>query len=73
MDIGPSFSSKLCHQEGTSWPSIWENQKRNHHIAHNLKKRHIKKNFEKIYDCFLKGPAFRESQLDHVRTEEVCM
>ena len=48
-------------------------EQRDHHIAHNLKKRFIKRNFEGIHDRFLKDPEFRESQLEHDRTEEVCI
>ena len=46
---------------------------RDNHIAHNLRKRCIKRNFEGIHDRFLKDPVFRESQLEHDRTEEVCI
>ena len=45
----------------------------NHHIAHNMRKRCIKRNFEGIHDRFLKDPVFRESQLEHDRTEEICI
>ena len=48
-------------------------EQRDHHIAHNLRKRCIKRNFEGIHDRFLKDPVFRESQLEHDRTEEVCI
>ena len=48
-------------------------EQRDHHIAHNLRKRCIKRNFEGIHDRFLKDPVFRESQLEHDRTEEVCV
>ena len=48
-------------------------EQRDHHIAHNLKKRFIKRNVEGTHDRFLKDPDFRESQLEHDRTEEVCM
>ena len=41
------------------------------HIAHNLRKRCIKRNFEGIHDRFQKDPTFRESQLEIDRTEEV--
>ena len=36
---------------------------RDHHIAHNLRKRYR----------LLKDPVFRECQLEHDRTEEVCI
>ena len=49
------------------------NEQRDHHIAHNLRKRCIKRNFEGIHVRFLKDPVFRESQLEHDRTEEVCI
>ena len=44
---------------------------REHYVAHNVRKRCIKRNFERIHDRFLKDPVFRESQLEHDRTEEV--
>ena len=45
-------------------------EQKNHHIAHNLRKRCIKRGFEGIHDRFLKDPTFRESQLEIDRTEE---
>ena len=48
-------------------------EQRDHHIAHNLRKRCIKRNFEGIHDRFLKDPTFRSSQLERDRTEEVCI
>ena len=47
-------------------------EQRDYHIAHDLRKRYIKRNFEEIHDRFLKDPVFRESQLEHDRTE-VCI
>ena len=44
-----------------------------HFIAHNLRKRCIKKNFEGIHDRFQKDLKFRDSQLRIDRTEEICM
>ena len=38
-----------------------------------MRKRCIKRNFDGIHDRFLKDPVFRESQLEHDRTEEVCI
>ena len=38
-----------------------------------LRERCIKRNFEGIHDRFLKDPEFRESQLEHDRTEGVCI
>ena len=42
-------------------------------FAHNLRKRCIKRKFEGIHDRLLKDPVFREAQLEHDRTEEVCI
>ena len=36
-------------------------EQRQHFIAHNLRKRCIKRNYEGIHDRFLKDPEFRES------------
>ena len=48
-------------------------EQRDYHIAHNLRRRCIKRHFKGIHDRFLKDPEFRESQLEHDRTEEVCI
>ena len=48
-------------------------EQRDYHVAHNLRKRCIKRRFKGIHDRFLKDPEFRESQLAHDRTEEVCI
>ena len=59
----------------TSWPSIWEDKKNKGTIILPiiLRKRCIKRHYEGIHDRFLKDPEFRESQLEHDRTEEVCI
>ena len=46
-------------------------QKKEHHQAHNLKKKCIMKHFKGIHDRFLEDPEFRASQLEHDRDEEV--
>ena len=48
-------------------------EQRSHFIAHNLRKRCIKKVFEGIHDRIQNDPIFRESQLSIDRTEEVCI
>ena len=48
-------------------------EQRDYHVAPNLSKRCIKRRFKGIHDRFLKDPEFRESQLHHDRTEEVCI
>ena len=44
-----------------------------YHLAHNLKKRCIKKNFQRIHDRFLRDPDFRTAMLEHDRDEDVCI
>ena len=46
---------------------------RQHHIAHNLRKRCIKRGFEGIHDRFQNDSTFRESLLSIDRTQEVCI
>ena len=48
-------------------------EQKDYHIAHNVRKRCIKRRFTGIHDRFLKNPEFCESQLEHDRTEEVCI
>ena len=48
-------------------------QQREYHVAHNLKKRCIKRRFKGIHDRFLNDPDVRAPQLEHDRTEEVCV
>ena len=48
-------------------------EQKDHHIAHNLRKRCMKRGFKGIHDRFLKDDVFRESQLEIDRTEEVCI
>ena len=44
-----------------------------HFIAHNARKRCIKKNFGGIHDRFQKDLRYRDSQLKIGRTEEKCI
>ena len=48
-------------------------EQRDYHVAHNLRKRCIKRRFQGIHDRFLNDPEFRASQLEHDRNEEVCI
>ena len=48
-------------------------EKKEYHLALNLKKKCIKKHFKGIHDRFLRGPEFRTSMLEHDRDEEVCI
>ena len=47
-------------------------EKKEYHLAHNLKKRCIKRRFTGINDRYLRDPDFRKSMLEHDRDEEVC-
>ena len=48
-------------------------EKKEYHLAHNLKKRCIKRRFTGIHDRFLRDPDFRKSMLEHDRDEDVCL
>ena len=48
-------------------------EEKEYHLAHNLKKRCIKRRFTGIHDRFLRDPDFRASQLEHDRDEDVCL
>ena len=48
-------------------------EKKECHLAHNLKRRCIKKKFKGIYNRFLRDPDFRKAMLEHDRDEEVCI
>ena len=48
-------------------------QKNNeYHLAHNLKKRCIKRQFKGIHDRFLRVHVFRERMIENKRDEDVC-
>ena len=48
-------------------------EKKEYQLAHNLKKRCIKKNFKGIHNRFLRDPDFRKAMLEHDRDEEVSI
>ena len=48
-------------------------EQRDHFVAHKLRRTCLRRGFEGIHDRFLKDERFRESQLEHDRTEEVCI
>ena len=48
-------------------------EKKEYHLAHNLKKRCIKRKFTGIHDRFLRDSDFRKSMLEHDRNEDVCL
>ena len=47
-------------------------EKKEYHLAHNLKKRCIKRRFTVIRDRFLRDPDFRKAMFEHDRDEDVC-
>ena len=48
-------------------------EQREYYVAHNLRKRCIKRKFTGIHHRFVNDPDFRASQLEHDRDEEVCI
>ena len=48
-------------------------EKKEYHLAHNLKKRCIKRGFTGIRDRFLQDHVFRKRMLEHDRNEDVCL
>ena len=48
-------------------------EKKEYRLAHNLKKRCIKRKFTGIHDRFLRDPDFRRCMLEHDRDEDVCL
>ena len=48
-------------------------EQKDHYIAHNLRRRCIKRGFEGIHDRFQNHSTFRESLLIIDRTEEICI
>ena len=67
----PNYVIKQVRPRGNRHGKTEEQIK--HHIAHNLRKRCIKKGFGGIHDRFQNDSTFRESQLSIDRTEEVCI
>ena len=47
-------------------------ENKEYHLAHNLKKRFIKRDFTGIHDRFLRDHVFRERLLENNRDEDVC-
>ena len=68
-----TISLRRSGPHGHRFGKTKEQKKKKHHIAHNLRKRCIKRGFEGIHDRFQKDPVFRESQISIDRTEEVCV
>ena len=48
-------------------------EKKEYHLAHDLKKRCIMKHFKGTHNRFLRDPDFRKAMLEHDRDEDVCL
>ena len=48
-------------------------EQRDYHLAHNLRKRCIKRRFKGIHHRSVNDPEFRAAQVEHDRTEDVCI
>ena len=75
MATGCSLNPALRHQEGETPRSSARKNRRTeeHFVAHNARKRCIKKNFDGIHDRFQRDPVYRDSQLKIGWTEENCI
>ena len=76
MNIGPSLNSKnYVIKKGRlhGHRYVKTKEQRDCHVAHNLRTRCIKRRFQGIHHRFLNDPEFRDSQLEHDQTEEVCI
>ena len=51
---------------------LWVPENEEYHLAHNLKKRCIKRKFTGIHDRFLRDRVFGERMLENNRDEDVC-
>ena len=61
----PNYVIKKGRPHGHRYGKTTE--QREYHVAHNLRKRCIKRNFQGIHHRFVNDPDFRSSQLEHDR------
>ena len=66
----PEYVIKKGRPHGHRYGKLPENKV--YHLAHNLKKRCIKRHFKGIHDRFLREHVFRERMIQHNRDEDVC-
>ena len=66
----PEYVSKKGRPHGHRYGKAPENKE--YYLAHNLKKRCIKRQFTGIHDRFLQDHVFRERMLENNRDEDVC-
>ena len=67
----PNYVIKKGRPHGHRYGKTTE--QREYHVAHNLRKRCIKRNFQGTHHRFVNDPEFRASQLEHDRDAEVCI
>ena len=67
----PNYVIKKGRHHGHGFGKTTE--QREYHVAHNLRKSCIKRNFQGIHHRFVNDPEFRASQLEDDRDEEVCI
>ena len=67
----PEYVIKKGRPHGHRYWKLPENKE--YHLAHNLKKRCIKRRFTGIHDRFLRDHDFRKRMLEHDRDEDVCL
>ena len=66
----PEYVIKKGRHHGHRYAKAPENKE--YYLAHNLKKRCIKRDFTGIHDRFLRDHVFRERMLENNRDEDVC-
>ena len=66
----PEYVIKKGRPDGHRYGKAPENEE--YYLAHNLKKRCIKRDFTGIHDRFLRDHIFRERMLENNRDEDVC-
>ena len=66
----PEYVFKRGRPHGHRYGKAPENKE--YYLAHNLKKRCIKRKFTGIHDRFLRDHVFRERMLENNRDEDVC-
>ena len=67
----PNYVTKKGRHHGHRYGKTTEQI--DYHVAHNLRKRCIKRHFQGIHQRFVNDPEFRASQLEHDRDEDVCI
>ena len=67
----PNYDIKKGRHHGHRYGKTTE--QREYHVAHNLRKRYIKRHSQGIHHRFVNDPEFRACQLEHDRDEEVCI